>query len=57
MTELKCVKITYRNNDSYFLEQASTYRFKYKTKLKNIVDYYYYYYYYYYYSYYYYYYY
>jgi lipopolysaccharide/colanic/teichoic acid biosynthesis glycosyltransferase len=34
MTELKCVKITYRNNDdSYFLEQASSYKYKYKNKL------------------------
>ena len=53
MTELKCVKITYRNNDnSYFVEQASTCKYKYKNKLKNAVDYYHYYYYYYYYYYY-----
>jgi len=49
MTELKCVKITFRNDDSYFLEQASTYKYKNKNKLKNAVDYYHHYYFYYYY--------
>jgi len=45
MNELKCVKIMFRNNDdSYFLEQASTYKYKYKNKPKNAVDYYHYYY-------------